>query len=180
MYYTKKGIKMEFETVIKERFSVRDYADRPIEDQKLSKIIKAGLIAPTACNNQPQRIYVLKSEAALSKIRSITRCAFNAPIVLMIAYDEAEEWHNPLQEGIFSGQQDVSIAATQMMLEAWNLGIASCWVDFFPNDDTAKAFCLPENIKPVMLLPIGYGSETAVPAKGHLSKRPVEEIVKIL
>lgn len=171
---------MEFEQVLKGRFSVRNFADRPIEDEKLSKIIKAGLIAPTACNNQPQRIYVLKSASALEKIRGITRCAFNAPVVLMLAYDRTEEWHNPMQEDITSGQQDVSIAATQMMLAAWDLGIGSCWVDFFPNSETAKAFGLPEDIVPVMLLPLGYAAEGVVPAKGHLNKRPAEELVRVL
>ena len=171
---------MEFEQVLKGRFSVRDFADRPVEDEKLGKIIKAGLLAPTACNNQPQRIFVLKSAAALEKIRGITRCAFNAPVVLMVAYDASEEWHNPLQADVTSGEQDVSIAATQMMLAAWDLGIGSCWVDFFPNAQTAEAFELPENIVPVMLLPLGYPAEGVTPAKGHLTKRPAEEIVRVL
>lgn len=171
---------MEFEQVLKGRYSVRKYQDRPIEDEKLSRIIKAGLIAPTACNYQPQRIFVLKSEEALAKIRSITRCAFNAPVVFLLAYDETEEWHNPLQEGIVSGPQDTSIAATQMMLAAWDQGLGSCWVCFFPNDEVAKAFDLPEHIKPVMLLPVGYAAEDAVPAKGHMEKRPAEELLKVL
>ena len=171
---------MEFEQVLKGRFSVRKFQDRPIEDEKLSRIIKAGLIAPTACNNQPQRIYLLKSSEALEKIRNITRCAFNAPAVFLIAYEETEEWHNPLQEGITSGQQDASIAAAQMMLEAWDQGLGSCWVCYFPNDEVAKAFGLPESVKPVMLLPVGYAAEDAVPAKGHLEKRPAGELFKVL
>ncbi|MBO4288921.1 MAG: nitroreductase family protein [Lachnospiraceae bacterium] len=171
---------MEFEQVLKGRFSVRNYQDRPIEDEKLSKIIKAGLIAPTACNYQPQRIYVLKSEEALAKIRGITRCAFNAPVVFVLALNEEEEWHNPLQEGITSGQQDVAIAATQMMLEAWNLGLGSCWVCYFPNGEVDKAFGFPEHVKSVMLLPVGYAAEDAVPAKGHMEKRPAGELLKVL
>ena len=171
---------MEFEQVLKGRYSVRNYQDRPIEDEKLSKIIKAGLIAPTACNNQPQRIYVLKSEEALTKIRSITRCAFNAPVVFILACDTTEEWHNPLQEGITSGQQDVAIAATQMMLAAWDQGLGSCWVCYFPNDEVDRAFGLPEHVKSVLLLPVGYAAENAVPAKGHLEKRPAGELLKVL
>ena len=171
---------MEFEQVIKERFSVRKFKDQPIEEEKLSKILKAGLIAPTAKNIQPQRIYVLKSEAALEKIRSLTVCAFNAPVVLLVAYDLAEEWNNPLEPGITSGKQDASIAATQMMLAAWNQGIASCWVGYFPNTAVAEAFDLPENIEPMMLLPLGYADDNAKPAPGHLNKRPVEEIIRIL
>ena len=175
-----RGTDMEFEQVLKGRYSVRNYQDRPVEDEKLSRIIKAGLIAPTACNNQPQRIYVLKSPEALEKIRGITRCAFNAPVVFLLAVDETEEWHNPLQEGIVSGQQDVAIAATQMMLTAWDQGLGSCWVCYFPNDEVAKAFDLPETVKPALLLPVGYAAEDAVPAKGHLEKRPAGELLKAL
>ena len=171
---------MEFERVLKERFSVRSFKEQPIEEEKLSKILKAGLIAPTACNYQPQRIYVLKSEEALKKIRGITGCAFNAPVVLLVAYDLTEEWNNPLEAGITSGKQDASIAATQMMLAAWNQGIGSCWVCYFPNREVAEAFDLPEHIEPMMLLPIGYPADDAAPAKGHMTKRPVEEIISIL
>ena len=171
---------MDFLELAKNRYSERFFDSRPIEDEKLFKILEAGRICPTACNNQPQRIYLLKSSEALEKIRNITRCAFNAPAVFLIAYEETEEWHNPLQEGITSGQQDASIAAAQMMLEAWDQGLGSCWVCYFPNDEVAKAFDLPEGVKPVMLLPVGYAAEDAVPAKGHLEKRPAGELFKVL
>ena len=77
---------MELQKVLKERYSVRIYDSRPIEDEKLTRILEAGNAAPTAKNQQPQRIYVLKSEEAIQKIRAITRCAFNAPVVLIFAY----------------------------------------------------------------------------------------------
>ena len=70
-----------------ERFSVRDYKGTVIEDEKLDAILEAGRIAPTAANIQPLRVYVIKSEEGLSKICAITPCAFNAPVVLMVAYD---------------------------------------------------------------------------------------------
>ena len=82
---------MNFETLIRERYSVRDYKDTPIEDEKLAKILEAGRIAPTAGNRQPQRIYVLKSPEALAKIREHTPCAFNAPVVLIVAYNKDEQ-----------------------------------------------------------------------------------------
>ena len=168
---------MEFEQVIRERCSVRDYSPRPIEAEKLARILEAGNLAPTAKNSQPQRIYVLKSGEALSRVRALTRCAFNAPVVLLIAYDENEQWRNPLEEGPVSGQQDASIVATHIMLEAWNLGIGSCWVNFFPNSEAAKAFGLPENIRPVLLLPLGYPAEGTAPSPRHSERKPLGETV---
>ncbi|MDO4853720.1 MAG: nitroreductase family protein, partial [Clostridia bacterium] len=86
---------MEFDQILSERYSVRAFSSKAIEPDKLNRILEAGRLAPTAKNNQPQRIYVLKSEAALQKIRAITRCAFNAPVVLLVAVDTEAMWKNP-------------------------------------------------------------------------------------
>ena len=171
---------MEFTDVIRERFSVRAYADKPIEPEKLAAILEAGRIAPTASNKQPQRIYVIQSSEGLEKIRGITRCAFNAPVVLLFAVDEEAQWKSPLEPGFTSGHQDVSIVATHMMLAAWDLGIGSCWVNFFPNTETAKTFGLPETEKAVLLLPIGYPAPEAKPAPMHSVKKDMDQLVKYL
>ena len=82
---------MELGNVLKNRFSVRQYKDAPIPEAQLNTILEAGRIAPTAANYQCQRIYVLKSKEAIEKIHSLTKCAFNAPVVLMIGYDKNEQ-----------------------------------------------------------------------------------------
>ena len=171
---------MEFTTVIRERYSVRDYAPTPIEEEKLNAILEAGRIAPTAANKQPWRVYVIRSEEGLKTIRGLTRCAFNAPAVLLFTYDGEAQWKSPLEPGFTSGHQDVSIVATHMMLAAWDLGIGSCWVNFFPNSETEKAFSLPETEKAVLLLPIGYPGEKAAPAPMHSIKKPAEELIRYL
>ena len=171
---------MEFAEVIKARYSVRDFAPTHIEEEKLSAILEAGRVAPTAANKQPWKVYVICSAEGLEKIRSLTRCAFNAPAVLLFAVDEAEQWKSPLEPGFTSGHQDVSIVATHMMLAAWDLGIGSCWVNFFPNTETAKAFGLPESEKAVLLLPIGYPADGAAPAPMHSKKKDMDQLVKYL
>ena len=171
---------MDFLELAKKRFSVRNYTDQQIEQEKLDKILEAARIAPTAANNQPQRIYVLQSEEAIAKIRGITRCAFNAPTVLLVGYDADEDWKNALEDGVHSGEEDASIVATHMMLEAWNLGIGSCWVNVFPNTDTAKAFGLPESVKLVLVMPMGYAAENAKPAPKHANKKETRDFVQVL
>lgn len=171
---------MELANVLRERFSVRRYKNAPIPEAKLNTILEAGRIAPTAANYQCQRIYVLKSKEAIEKIRSITKCAFDAPVVLIIGYDKNEQWKNPFEDGVTSGEQDASIVATHMMLKAWDLGIGSCWVDYFPPTETAKAFDLPESFKPVLLLPLGYAADGVKPAKLHKDKKPLEDTVTVL
>lgn len=60
---------MNFMELAKARYSVRKYSDKPIEKEKLDLILEAGRIAPTGHNNQPYRVYVLKSPEALEKVR---------------------------------------------------------------------------------------------------------------
>jgi nitroreductase len=170
----------DFLTLAKNRYSVRKFKDTPIETEKLDKIIEAGRVAPTASNLQPQRIYVLKSQGALAKIRSLTRCAFNAPMVLLIAYDTDKQWRHPDDPAVLAGQQDASIVATHMMLEAWDLGIASCWVNWFPHQEVERAFGLPDNERVLLLMPLGYADDSATPSAKHASRLPREETVREL
>lgn len=67
---------------------MREYPDREIESEKLDKILKASQVSPTANNSQPQRVFVIRSKQSLEKIRSFTPYCFNAPIVLMVCYEE--------------------------------------------------------------------------------------------
>ncbi|MBR2547979.1 MAG: nitroreductase family protein [Eubacterium sp.] len=171
---------MELANVLRNRFSVRKYKSTPIGDAKLNTILEAGRIAPTAANHQCQRVFVLKSDESIRKIRSITKCAFDAPIVLMIGYDKNEQWENPFESGVTSGEQDASIVAMQMMLKAWDLGIGSCWVNYFPPTETAKAFDIPDNVRIVLLLTLGYADDGVRPAALHSQKKALEETVTTL
>ena len=171
---------MDFTKLAKERYSVRKFDPRPVGEETLSAILEAGNLAPTAKNQQPQRIYVVRSEEALAKIRSVTRCHFGAPVVLIFAYDKNEEWQNPLEAGVHSGPQDVSIVATHIMLKAAELGLGSVWVNYFSPTEAKKVMSLPENETPLLLMPIGYAAEDAAPAPLHSARRPLSETVRFL
>ena len=170
---------MNFLELTKERYSVRKYADKPVEQDKLEKILAAGATAPTAKNLQPQRIYVLESPEALEKIRGITRCAFNAPVVLMVCGDKEEAWVNPFNDRS-SAEMDCSIVTTQMMLQAQELGLGTCWVCWFDTELTKKTFQIPENQEVYALLPLGYPAEASKPSAMHDSRKALEETVVTL
>jgi nitroreductase len=172
---------MEFLELVADRYSVRSFSDRPIEPEKMEKILKTGQLAPTAVNFQPQKIYILKSDEAIQKIRSLTQFAYDAPIVLLFCADMSKVWKSSTEHGYDTGEMDVSIVCTHMMLEAWALGIGSVWVRGFDSRKVAKAFELPRHIKPVCLLPIGYPSAESKPyAPWHDTYRSIEEMVEEL
>lgn len=161
------------------RYSVRSYSDKQIEKEKLERILRAGQVAPTAANRQPQKILVFQSPEAIETVRSVTRYAFNAPTVLLICADKDLEWTGA--DGHKGGMVDAAIVTASMMFEAWDEGIGSCWVRGFDANVMHAAFHLPNNLEIVAMLPLGYPSETAKPAKGwHDRRKPLEETVEYL
>jgi nitroreductase len=171
---------MTFLELARARYSVRSYKDTPIEDDKLAAILAAGKLAPTACNNQPQRVYVLRSDEARNKLASVCRCTFGAPVILLVCYDQGRDWKNSLMPGYESGETDAAIVCTHMMLEAWEQGIGSCWVGYFNADQVAQTLGLPEGVRPSAILPIGYPADDARPAPLHEKCRPDEEMIEFL
>ncbi len=152
---------MSFLELAKARYSVRSFLDQPIEQEKLELILEAGRVAPTACNFQPQRIYVAKSAEARAKLASVCRCTFDAPVILVVCYDRTRDWKNKLMPGYESGETDAAIVCTHMMLEAFELGIGSCWVGYFNAQAVAEVLDLPEQVTVSALLPMGYPAENA-------------------
>ena len=167
---------MDFMELAKERYSVRSFSDKPVEQEKLDKIIEAGLVAPTAKNQQPVRIYVMKSDEAMAKMNALTRCIYGAPMALLVCYNEEEAWHSPFNDWYDAGEMDATIILTHMMLEAWEQGIGSCWVGLFDHIEAAKAFGLPAEIKPVAIMPLGYAAEGSKPSPMHAVYREKSEM----
>ena len=171
---------MDFLDLARERYSVREFKDEAVKDETIEKILEAARLAPTAKNNQPQRIYLLESRAALEKINSICRCIFGAKTVFLICYDQERVWKSPFHPDYNSGEVDASIVCTHMMMEAWQEGVGSCWVGLFDHDEVQKAFSLPPHIRPVALLPVGYLPEESAPSPRHTLYRENEDMVERL
>ena len=157
---------MDFLELVKDRYSVRKFCDKKVEKEKLDLILEAGRVAPTAVNYQPQRILVLDTEDALSKLKTCTTYHFHAPLALLICYDNTVSWKRSYDSKDM-GEVDVSIVSTHMMLEVASLGLGSTWVGHFDSQKIKEVFELPENIIPVVLLPIGYPDETSIPHPNH-------------
>lgn len=168
---------MTFMELAKRRYAVRKYSDRQVSKETLVKILEAGNVAPTAMNFQPQRIRVLQNAEDLARLDELTHCRYGASTVLLFTYDADEDWKNPLEEGVHSGVEDVSIVATHIMLQATELGVSTIWVNYFANSELEKAFGIPENEKSVLLMPVGYASEDSEPSARHFEKKPLEDTV---
>ncbi len=166
---------MSFYDLAHERYSVRMFSQKAVEQEKLDRILEAGRVAPTAVNRQPQRILVVRGKD-VERLKASTKYTFNAPVVLLIGYDPKECWVNP--QGMPSGPVDVSIVTTTMMYAAWEVGLGSTWVGSFREGPLREAFTLPEDFVPVAMLPLGYPSDEARPhPEHHASRKPLTETV---
>ncbi len=171
---------MDFLDLAKNRYSERYFSATPIESEKLERILEAGRVAPTACNYQPQRFYVIRSREGLDKLKSVTPFHYNVPTMILVCYDLNEVWTNPADRYYTkynSGEQDASIAATSMMFEAEEMGIHTIWVRGFDSKSVVDAYKLPDHIVPVMMLGLGYPNERAKANAWHFRRRPIEDFV---
>ena len=170
---------MEFREVIKNRYSCKKFSGDKVAPEKIEAILEAGRVAPTAKNLQEQHVYVVQSEEMLAKIDVLTPCRYNAPTVLVVAFDKNNVFTYP-GEKRDSGVEDATIVATHMILAAEDEGVDSCWVNFFDPDKAAEALGLPENEEVLMLMDLGYAAEGAGPLPNHDSRKPLEETVTYL
>ena len=193
---------MEFTKVVAERYSCKNFSTRKVEAEKLTEILEAGRLAPTAKNFQEQRIYVLQSEESLAKLDKVTPCRYGAPTCLVVAFDKNSVFTYPGGKRD-SGVEDAAIVATHLMLAAANAGVDSCWLNFFDPDELAKELGLPdarvgdrvdrvahavdearlglpENEEVLMILDLGYAAEGAGPLANHGSRKPLSATVAYL
>lgn len=168
---------MEFEELIKTRRSIRAFKPIPVEEEKLNKILVAANLAPSAGNLQAFEIYVVRSQEIKEKL---AKAAFDqefvaeAPIVLVFCA-------NPPRSATKYGErgwklysiQDATIAATFSMLMATNLGLGNVWVGAFDEESVKQVLGLPDFLKPVVILPIGYPAEKPK----FVGRRKLEDLV---
>ena len=155
---------MDFITLAQERYSVRKFSEKAVEKEKLDLVLKAGQLAPTAANFQPQRILVLNGEDELKKLRECTQYYFNAPLALLVCYDKTVSWQRK-NDSKNSGDIDASIVTTHMMMEAADIGLGSTWVMYFDPQKMKEIYEIPDNFEPVVLLVMGYPAEDAAPSR---------------
>lgn len=167
---------MDFIELAKERYSLRSFDTKKVEKEELDLILKAGQLAPTAANHQPQRILVVESDEALDKLKTCTIYHFNAPLALIVCADRNEAWKRSY-DGKIHTDIDGSIVATHIMLQAADIGLGTTWVGHFDPIAVRSAFDLPENLEPVCILPLGYPSNAAKPNPNHQKRKDISQTV---
>ncbi|MCS7010260.1 MAG: nitroreductase family protein [Anaerolineales bacterium] len=168
---------MDFFQVLESRRSMRNYAARPVEEEKLQRILQAVCLAPSAGNLQAFAVYIVRR---LEQRQALVHAAFDqefiaeAPIVLVFC---AEPERSAVKYGergaTLYALQDATIACTYAMLAAKALDLDSVWIGAFDEREVSRLLGLPPGHRPVAMLPIGYAGKETRPRP----RRPLEEWV---
>ena len=143
---------MQFFELVQNRYSVRKFDSRVIEQDKMDIILEAGRLAPTGCNYQCQRILVLKGEQ-VEGLRGITPFLYGQDAALVICYDTQKSWKH--RSGRDIGEVDATIVLTQMMYQAQELGIGSLIVGMYKEEPLREKYAIPAHYKVVAILMLG-------------------------
>lgn len=166
---------MSYFHLVTKRYSVRKFLPAPIEEKKITQILEAGRLAPTACNYQPERILVLQGNA-MQKLQGCTPCLYGQAAALVVCYDKTVSWKS--KSGREIGDVDASIVLTQMMYQAEELGIGSLIVGIYKEDLLRERFSIPDHYEIVSLLMLGYPADDCQPhPQLHFERKPLEETV---
>jgi len=153
---------MDLFEAIKGRRSIRNYEDKPVEDEKIGIILEACRWSPSAGNRQPWEIIIVDDPDLIEKL---SKAAFEqlwiatAPIVLVVCINEKIATANYGKRGEMYALETMGCAVQNMMLTAYSLGLGSCLVSAFDEDEVKEMTGCLEFIRPVALLPIGYPAE---------------------
>ena len=160
---------MNFQELIKARYSVRAYKPDPVADDKLARVLEAARIAPTAANRQAFRIVVIPTKGREAELRRIyvREWFVQAPLVLCICAVPSEGWVRKA-DGWNAAEVDATIVMTHIVLAAAEEGLATCWIAAFDPAAAREVLGLPPEIIPSAFAPLGYAADTAAPKKRRL------------
>nr|WP_314668058.1 nitroreductase family protein [uncultured Porphyromonas sp.] len=152
---------------ILKRTSVRSYLDKSIEDDKIEKLLRAGMAAPTAVNKQPWHFVVVTDKSLLQKLAKANPYAemvARAPLAIVVCGDMTKALDGNARE---FWVQDCSAASENILLAATGLGLGSVWTGTYPSEERCAAVSevlgLPETLIPLNTIVIGYPDGEVTP-----------------
>ena len=143
------------------RTSIRSYTAEPVSEEKITRMLKAAMAAPSARNVQPWRFYVVTERAVLDRLAEglpFAKMLGHAPLAIIVAGDTTAG--DPEGEQALNWVMDCSAASQNLLLAAHAMRLGAVWTGVYPYQeriDTVRAILgIPEHIIPLNVIPIGY------------------------
>ncbi|ACL69871.1 nitroreductase family protein [Halothermothrix orenii] len=166
---------MDIYEAIKKRRSIRKYISKPVEEEKLKRVLEAGRLAPSGKNVQAWKFIITRDVGLKDKL--IEACKgqkfmkeADAIITVCVNEEEVYQYHGNYMT---SFAVDGAIALQQMMLAATAEGLGTCWIGAFYEKDVKKILDIPAPYRVIGLTPLGYPAERG----RDRGRKPLKEIV---
>ncbi len=168
---------MEVLEVIKGRRSIRAFRSKPISFESVKKLLDAARWAPSAGNIQPWEFIIVRKPEIKKKLAEAALHQYfieEAPVVIVVCADEGRSSQGyGIRGKTLYCLQDTAAAIQNIHLVAYSLGLGTCWVGAFREEEVRKILQIPGGIRPVAIIPIGHPAENPKPRQ----RRSIHEIV---
>ncbi|MBW3634121.1 MAG: nitroreductase family protein [Chloroflexi bacterium] len=157
---------MEVFEAVRTMQAVRQYQDRPVPEDVLSRVLEAGRLTASGMNAQPWHFVVVQDPETLRRLGALAKTGpyiAGAPVAIAVAVDRG-----PL------AVSDASRAIHAMLLTAWSDGVGGNWVGFRGLDDAKPVLGIPEELDLLAILPLGYPA--APVGRGKKERKPLAEV----
>jgi Nitroreductase len=156
---------------IRSRRSIRKYIDKPVEEEKILQLIESARLAPTGSNTQPSHFVIVKSDLLKQKLSQIShnqKWMLSAPVFIICVADIRSrinedvpmhvDEHSP-EEEVKLIIRDASISIEHLVLEAESLGLGTCWVAWFTQEEIRPILNITSDKYVVSIITLGYADE---------------------
>ncbi len=179
---------MDFLELVKKRKSTRKYSTKPIPPEKLEKCMEAARLAPSACNSQPWKFIVIRSNSLKSRV---VRGCFNGVYAInsfvknsqvLVAVVRQKSNYKSRLGGKFRKMDysliDIGIACDHLTLQAQELGIGSCLIGWFNEKKLKKILDVSHKEKIDLLISLGYPAKDYIKPKKRKSLDQTRTYIK--
>ena len=165
---------MDFQELIRTRYSVRAYKKDPIEEDKLNKVLEAARLAPTAANRQPFKLIVIETEGRKPELNQIYRKEWfvQAPLLICAVGIPARSWVREDMRRYLD--VDIAIVMDHFILAATDQGLGTCWVAAFNAPKARQILELPDEVEPLIFTPLGYPADTP----RSKERKPLSDLIR--
>jgi len=146
--------------VLKKRRSIRKYQRKPVEKVKITKVLEAARLGPSAANKQPCH-FIIVEDPKMKKGLGISYNAdefVKAPLIIVLCIDPEQAWCRDGDNEEY-WKVDAAIALQNLILAATDLGLGTCWIAAFKESEAKMTLNVPEHIRIVAMTPVGYSDE---------------------
>lgn len=165
---------MDILELLAKRRSIRRYQAKPVEKEKIIRVLEAARLGPSAANMQPCYFVAVTEKGARENLKASYNADWfvQAPVIIVGCVNPKEAWRR--KDGEEYWKVDLAIAMQNLILSATELGLGTCWIANFDEKAAKKALNIPKEIRVVAMTPLGYPDEE----KGLVNDRkPLDKLI---